>query len=321
MIGVSRRQFFNRATVTLDERRHRRLLGGVDGRLPVADRHRRFRRQGGARQARRHQGGDRHRRRVRLLPRGPHLGHRLPGRGPGEGRGGLRRAAADRHARTASSPSTRSAHTSAAACHRAPPANGSSAAATARSTTRSARRRAARHLAGWTGSSSRSRPAVTSLSTPAIRCSGRRSAPTPPARRPKVRTASPAQEGIDGRTGHDVDRLDPGHHSRRRLAGLPLPQHALVAPGGGLGDRAGPQPQALLRRRDARRTAPRNGAAARRAAARRDRHRPASLLGARAEPSGRRPARRRSRSSPRGARTTSRRPPTAASTAPDVMAG
>ena len=55
-------------------------------------------------------------------------------------------------ARTASSPSTRSARTSAAGCRSATPAAGSSARATARSTTRSARRRAARRRAAWTAS-------------------------------------------------------------------------------------------------------------------------------------------------------------------------
>ena len=55
----------------------------------------------------------------------------------------------------ASSRSTRSARTSAAACPRAPPAAGSSAAATARSTTASVRRRPVRRRGAWTASRSR----------------------------------------------------------------------------------------------------------------------------------------------------------------------
>ena len=54
------------------------------------------------------------------------------------------------------------------------------------------------------------------------------------------------------------------------------------AHGARLGDRAGAQPQAVLRRRGAGGQAPRARAARRRAAARRDRHRPAAVLGARA---------------------------------------
>ena len=75
---------------------------------------------------------------------------------------------------------------------RASPASGSSARATARSTTRSARRRAARRRAAWTASrhgrrQRRRHRRHRHRSSPA-----RRSAPTPPARRPRARTASPA---------------------------------------------------------------------------------------------------------------------------------
>ena len=78
--------------------------------------------------------------------------------------------------------------------------SGSSARATARSTTRSARRRAARRRVAWTASPSRSSPAATSSSTPAPSSRARRSAPTPPAKRLKARTASVAEVATDDRS-------------------------------------------------------------------------------------------------------------------------
>ena len=76
----------------------------------------------------------------------------------------------------ASSCSARSARTSAVVCPSARPASGSSASATGRSTTVSARRRAAPHHAAWTGSPSPCRRPVTSSSTPARPCPVRPSA-------------------------------------------------------------------------------------------------------------------------------------------------
>ena len=97
--------------------------------------------------------------------------------------------------RRASSPSTRSACTSAAASRPASPRSGSSAAATARSTTRSARTRAVPPLVGSTASPCRS-AAARSSSTPA---------PSSRARRIGTNTTGQEAEGphcVSGSGGH-----------------------------------------------------------------------------------------------------------------------
>ena len=76
-------------------------------------------------------------------------------------------------------------------------AAGSSARATVRSTTRSARRRAGPRRAAWTASASASMAPATSPSTRAPSSPDRRSARTPRVRRPRVRTASPVPESTD----------------------------------------------------------------------------------------------------------------------------
>ncbi len=98
-IGVSRRMFFNRATIALMTAGIATFAaasfvaflwpfktGGFGGK--VADR-----------QARRHQGGHHRRQWLLLRARGPHLGHGLSARRDPEGRGGLLRADPPRHAR------------------------------------------------------------------------------------------------------------------------------------------------------------------------------------------------------------------------------
>ena len=178
----------------------------------------------------------------------------------------------------------------------ASPASGSSARATARSTTRSARRRPARRHVAWTASRSRSPATATCRSTPRIR-----------------HRAGPGDRHEHDRPGGRGPAL---HHRwrgalmgamaavialattsiawiifaiiARRLDRLLLPQQRLVAQGGRLGDRAGAQPQALLLRRGAGGEAPRARPAVRRAAAGRDRDRPAAVLGVRARSPGRR---------------------------------
>ena len=153
-LGVSRRQFFNRATISLmgagigtfSAAAFVAFLwptktGGFGGKVPVG-------------QTRRHQGGIKHRAAASSTPPRPRLDHRVPVRRAPEGRGGLPSSLLPGidagHHRSA----TRSARTSAAASRSACRASGSSAGATVRSTTASARRRAARPRAAWTTSRS-----------------------------------------------------------------------------------------------------------------------------------------------------------------------
>ena len=125
-----------------------------------------------------------------LLPgRGPHVAHELPRPTPSRRPRPSTASRCSTRWKPASSSSTRSARTWAAACRAAPRRSGSSARATARSTTRPARRRVALRLAAWIASRPRS-PVACSTSTPAPSSRVRRSAPTPPARRPKAPTAS-----------------------------------------------------------------------------------------------------------------------------------
>ena len=168
--------------------------GGFGGKVP-------------RRQARRHQ--RRHPRRQRLLlrPRGPRLDHRVPGRRAAEGRDGLPAGPAPRHASRASSCMYQKCPHLGCRVPQCVTASGSSARATGRSTTGSARRRAARRRAAWTTS-----PLTIAAGGDVVdrhrhdRAPGRRSAPTPPARRPRARTASPVAASTDD------DR--PRHHVR-----------------------------------------------------------------------------------------------------------
>ena len=185
-LGVTRRQFFNRSIVVafglgLSGLRRRMLAflwpsgtGGFGSKINVGS-------------IDDIQAADRRGRRVRLLPRGPHVGHRVPLRGAGP----------------RPRPSTRPPELTGMeaglialyqkcphlGCRvpRAPPRSGSSVAATARSTTGSARRRAAPPPGAWTASPWRW-AATSSPSTPAPSSRARRSAPTPPARRPRAPT-------------------------------------------------------------------------------------------------------------------------------------
>ena len=216
-------------------------------------------------------------------------------------------------------PSTRSARTSVAACRSACRASGSSAAVTVRSTTASARRRAGPPRAAWTTSRSSSQRRVTSRSTPAPSSRAGRSAPTPPARRPRVRTASELRALMFALTTTSIAWLI----FTIILVGwivVLLPEHPVGARRVRLGDRA--------RRRTASRTT----------TTRRSKARGSTACSAWASccwrsPSSRcrstgsssptvRPARSRPRTSisRSGARRCSRPPPTAASTAPDATA-
>ncbi len=123
-------------------------------RLPVAAARRGLRRRDHRRQHRRRRQQDRRGPRLRLLPRGPHVGHRVPGRRARRRRGPSTRRPSSPAWRPGSPRSTRSACTSAAACRSARPRSGSSARATARSTTGTARRRAARPRVASTASRS-----------------------------------------------------------------------------------------------------------------------------------------------------------------------
>ena len=115
-IGVSRRQFFNRATVSLMSvgLLSFAAAGFVAFLWPIA--------KGGfggkveRRQARRHHRQHPLQRRLLLRPRGPRLDHRVPVERIAQGRGRLRAGRARLRSRPGSSPRTRSARTSAAAC-------------------------------------------------------------------------------------------------------------------------------------------------------------------------------------------------------------
>ena len=272
-----------------DQRRPRRVRRRRLRRLPVADGIRRLRPGGQRRQARRHPRDDPHRRRLLLRPERPHVDHRVPGRRAAEGAGGLRRHHPRRHGaghrralpevpaprlprpvvrherlvrvpvpRLAVQPRRREEGRPGATRHGPLPGH-----------RRRQRRRHRRHR--------HRRPRA------------RRSARTPPARRPRARTASPAEASTDDRARDDVDRLDHPRRHRRRLDRLRRAQRRLGPQGGRLRDRAGAQPQAVLRRRGARGPAAGARAALRRAAPRRHRHRPAAVLDLRARPAGRRP--------------------------------
>ena len=204
------------------------------------------------------------------------------------------------------------------------PASGSSASATARSTTASARRRPALRRAAWTGS-----PATIAANGDVTIDTGKRR------HRPRHRhehhrpggrgsalhrwrgalmtavilastTTTIAVIGLIVITAR-VDRLR--HLQRRRRA-----------QGGRLGDRARRQPQAVLRRRDPGRSAPRARPADRRAPARGHRRRPSALLGVRAEPSGRGAGGLGQAVRQLGFASCSHRPRTVASTAPAATA-
>ena len=156
----------------------------------------------------------------------------------------------------ATSRSTRSACTWAAACRGARARSGSSAPATARSTTGSARSRVVRRRAVSTASRSRCR-AATSSSTPASWSPARPSARTPPDRAPRERPVSDGRRHGVGARSHELphhpDPVQRGADPRlRRLRHLPRGEPAAEP-----GAEAARQPHAVLRRRRARRRAPR----------------------------------------------------------------
>ena len=255
-LGVSRRQFFNRATIS--------LMGASLGTFSAAafvaflwpTKTGGFGGKVNRRQADRHQGRHPSGNGFFYAPEARAWITELPRRGAPEGRGDVPAGAARRTCARASRSSTRSARTSAAASRSASRASGSSAAATVRSTTGSARRRAARPRAAWTTSRSRS-PAAGDVivDTGTVVARARRSAPTPPVKRPRVHTASELLN-TDDRPHHHVDRVAPLRHHPGRLGRLRVPQHPPVARRTRLRDRARGQPQAVLRRRDTRRAAP-----------------------------------------------------------------
>ena len=130
-----------------------------------------------------------------LRARGPRVAHRVPGRRP-----------ARRPRRSTPAPMLAGMEAGIDALYQKCPhlgcrvpyvrhvASGSSARATARSTTGSVRRRAARRRAAWTASPSPISGGNVTIDTGTHRPPARPSAPTPPARRPRARTASPAAE-------------------------------------------------------------------------------------------------------------------------------
>ena len=153
-LGVSRRQFFNRATVTLTSAGVGAFFaaGFVAFLWPTAS--------GGFGQPVTVGKLDDILESIRTgdgffyAPRRPDVDHRVPRRRAAQGHAPSTPTTSSPAWSRASSPSTRSARTSAAASRRAPRASGSSARATARSTTRSARRRPARRRGAWTASRS-----------------------------------------------------------------------------------------------------------------------------------------------------------------------
>ena len=256
-IGVSRRMFFNRATVALMSAGLGAFAAASFVALPLAVPDRRLRRQGRRRQARRHQGGHHRRQRLLLRARSPHLGHRLPEpmRSPRPRRSTPTRSSPA--CGRASSPCTRSARTSVAACRSASAASGSNARATVRSTTASARRRPAPRRAAWTTSRSRWPATATSPSTPAS------SSTVQP-----IGTNTTGQEAEGPHCIGAVGALMPAI-ATTSIAWVLLAiivvgwivycraQRGRGAARARLRDRARRQPQAVLRRRGARRSAPR----------------------------------------------------------------
>ena len=324
-----------------DERRPRRVRRRRVRRLPVADGHGRLRPAGHRRQARRH-------------PRRPSAPATASSTRPRRARGSpSTRPTPCRRPRPSTTPNiVAGMEQGIVALYQKCPhlgcrvptcatSRGSSARATARSTTASARRRPARRRAAWTASRSRvagNGDVIVDTGTDRHRPADRHQHHRPGGRRPALHhrrrralmhgRRAPADASQSWRWQYAVivawrPRPSPGSSGgrHRRLDRLRRAQRRRGAQGGRLGDRAGRQPQAVLRRRDARGPAPRARAADRRAAARRHRHRPAAVLGVRAGPPGRR-HRRASRTVRRlGCGAVRDRPPTAGSTAPGATAG
>ena len=163
-IGVSRRQFFNRATVALMSAGIGALRRRRVRRLPVADGHGRLRpARSPSASSTTSSTAIRAERRLLLRARGPRVDHRVPGRRAAQGRGrlpGERLSRAWRHGIVALY--QKCPHLGCRVPELRHAASGSSARATARSTTGSARRRPARRRAAWTASRSRSTAAATS---------------------------------------------------------------------------------------------------------------------------------------------------------------
>ena len=195
------------------------------------------------------------------------MGHAVPGRRAAEGREGATTAAvlerhAERHRRAVPEVPAPRLPRAVVRQHR----SGSSARATARSTTASARRRAARRLAAWTASRVTVDAGDRHRSTPAPCSRARRSAPTPPARRPRVRTASPAGwHGVIARCRPRRPDHRASSSGRPRVGWLVycLVNSQPAQAGARLRDRAGPEPQAVLRRRRRSKAAARRASAAR----------------------------------------------------------
>ena len=163
-IGVTRRQFFNRGIVALTVGRPRRLRRRRRGFLwPRAQG--RLRRQDQRRQDRRPHLRHRAGKGFFYVPEARIVGHRVPGRGPAQGREGLRvgraRRHEERHRRAlpeVPAPRLPRAAVRRVAVVRVPVPR-------LASTTGSARRRAARRRAAWTASPSRSAAAIVTVDT------------------------------------------------------------------------------------------------------------------------------------------------------------
>ena len=325
-IGVSRRMFFNRATVILMGLGLADFAAAGFVALPVADRQGRLRRQGQRRQARRHHRQHPVQRRLLLHADGSHVDHRStrstrsrrPRAWPTTSRcsPGMR----SRHHRRC----TRSARTSAAACRNASaaqwfecPCHGSQYNRVGEKKGGPAPRGMDRFIRR------RQRHRRRRRSTPARVCPARRSAPTPPAKKLKARTASRGGEWPRMHLPWQPRPSAGSSSSSSCSAGLIvlLRQSQVGAPRARLGDRA--------RRRTASRTTTTRRWKARASSACSCigvlllvvmRHRPAAVLGARARPAGRRrqPQGRDVRRA--GAASCSRPRPTAASTAPAATA-
>ena len=324
-IGVSRRQFFNRATVTLmgagiGALRRRRLR-----RLPVADGERRLRSaRSTSASSTTSSGHHRPGSGFFYAPAARAWITALPGRRPAQGRGGVPR-----------QPSSPACSSGIVALYQkcphlgcrvpsASPASGSSARATARSTTRSARRRPARRRAAWTASPSRSAGSGdVTIDTGTV-------VPGPADRHQHHR---PGGRGpaLHHRRREALMTCVPGHAAVRRIATSSIASdRAHCVDRWSAGTSALSTPRSTPARR-ARSSAPRSSWRANRKPYYDDEElegkrlervqlvgvlllvvivdRPAALLGARADPPGRGHGAGRRRASPAGARSCSRRRP------------
>ena len=130
-------------------------------------------------------------RRLLLLPEARTWITEYPADAAAEGRGRLRRSAAHRHGARASSRCTRSARTSVAVCPQCVTSQWFECPCHGSQYNRVGEKKAGPRRAAWTASRSRSPPRRRHHRHRHRSSPARRSAPTPPARRPRVRTASP----------------------------------------------------------------------------------------------------------------------------------